>query len=330
MKMKEYRSDDLESSQMSISYWSGQGDEDAKLKARPDYYSLSNTHMLIQDVSNAVLPAPGYTKAKYEIQLAPTNADLEDLIVKALRDRGHRRSLTDAAYDFFQECASTMTAFGRADYEIVYLSNTEGKIIAFALSRIQPLTLVSRRGRVWQYVPKRIAHERDLSSQYVKLVPEDVVSFRLPMHVQRHHRRMMESLAFMSINFLPDFTMTNLKGETRVPFDLGEFSRVQKIALARSTREIGWNGRQLFRERILEYYFFYRHLVFERFKCEMRNSIVETLNLGIQRAGSQIGFEVGLNINGLATLTDIEDALRKLKDGEGDSFDEIMKPFIYY
>jgi len=96
------------------------------------------------------------------------------------------------------------------------------------LSRIQPLTLVSRRGRAWQYVPKRIAHERDLSSQYVKLVPEDVLSFRLPMHVQRNHRQMMESLAFMSINFLPDFTMTNLKGETRIPFELGEFSRVQK------------------------------------------------------------------------------------------------------
>ncbi len=329
MNMRQYRSADLESSQKSIWYWSGQGDEDAKLGARPDYYSLSHTHMLIQDVSNAVLPVPGYTKAKYEIQLVPTDANLEELIVKALKDRGHRRSLTDAAYDFFQECASTMTAFGRADYEIVYLSNAEGKIVTFTLSRIQPLTLVSRRGRVWQYVPKRIAHERDLSSQYVELVPLDILSFRLPIHFQRKHRQMMESLAFMSINFLPDFTMSNLKGETRVPFDLGEFSRVQKIALARSTREIGWNGRQLFRERTLEYYFFYRHLVFERFKCEMRNSIVETLNLGIQRAGAKIGFEGSLNIVGLATLADIEHALSRLEDGGGDSFDEVMKPFIY-
>ncbi len=62
----------------------------------------------------------------------------------------------------------------------------------------------------------------------------------------------------------------------------------------------------------------------------MRNSIVETLNLGIQKAGAKIGFEGDLNIIGLVTLTDIEDAFRKLEDGRGDSFDNVMKPLIYY
>jgi hypothetical protein len=319
--------DDLISTRRSISYWIREDSADSRLKNVPDYYSLSDTHMLIQDVSVSVLPVPGYGKRKYEVVVEPMNLDTQRQISQALKDDRHGRGLTNAAYDFFQRCSSTLIAYGECYYEVVYLQDSLRRPVKFLLLPIHPLTIIRRGKRILQYIPKQIANERGLANQKVELSAEDVLRFALPTYVMRKHRFMMESLAFSSVNFSPDFVMSNLKGETNVPFDLEVFSRARKIALARATREIGWSGRQLLRNEMLEYYMFHRHLVFEKFKCELRNQIIDVLNSGIARAGKLIGFDGHLVIQGLPTIPEIDQALERLQAGHN-SFDEVMKPFI--
>jgi hypothetical protein len=284
--------------------------------------------MLIQDVSNAVIPVPGYSKRKYEVMLTPPDEKAEKLIASALKDERYPRNLTNASYHFFQACAGTMMAYGESYYEIVYSMSAAKIPVAFRFVSIHPATVVSRRGRLWQHVPAEVVRERGIPSQNIELPIDSVLTFRLPPNVQRNHHFMMESLAFSSVNFMPEFTMTNMRSETNIPFDLKSFSQNRKMALARATRDIGWSGRLLFREEILEYYFFYRHLIFEKFKCVMRDMIVNTLNIGINKAGALIGFDGQLEIHGLPTLTEIEQSLARLRAGDK-SFDEVMKRYIY-
>src|SRR5208337_4313626 len=49
-------------------------------------------------------------------------------------------------------------------------------------------------------------------------------------------------------------------------------------------KKIGWNVRQLFEDDMLEYYILHRRLLFEKFKIELRQSILATLNIGLGRA----------------------------------------------
>lgn len=319
--------DKLTSSQQSVFYWSEEDSEDSKLRERPNYYHLSNTTMLIEDVANSIVPVPGYSKKDYSFRLEPTDDQAEEIVARALKHERYRSDLTDAGYDFFQQCSSTMMAYGRADYEMVYLSDAGGRALSFRLVLIQPLTLEFKGKRLLQYVPKRICVERGISTQYVELNAENVLTFELPQYMRDNYRHMMESLAFMSVNFMPTFTQTNLRGETKIPFDFTEFSRTHKLALAQATTEIGWHGRQLFREEILEYYFFYRDLLFEKFKAEMRGTILKTLNAGIERAATKIGFQGSLEIEGLPTMKEVQSALEGLEAGDT-SFEKVMKPFL--
>lgn len=325
--MSDYRRRGLRSSQRSARFWTEQCDEDPRLRKRIDYYRLSHTHMLIRDVSNTVLPVPGYSNKKYEVRLTPADASAERLIREAIGERRPRGTLTDAAYDFFQQCAATVMAFGSGHYEVVYLSNADGKVVAFSLEPIQPLTVVLRRGRLYQYVPSTTG-SGNTASHYIELDGETVLTVDLPDHVRLSYKHMMESLAFLSINSVPSFVRADMSSQTNSSFVFREFNSTQTRAIAQSTREIGWSARGLFRKETLEYYFFHRHLIFEKFKCEMRMCILDRLNSAIKAAGVRVGFEGRLEIAGLPTLAEIEASQERLSAG-GSPFEDVMKPYIY-
>lgn len=320
---------ELVSSQRSVFYWSEDDEIDPTLSRRPNYYYLSNTTMIIEDVTNSIVPVPGHSKKDYCFRLGSHDRHAEEIVARALRQEHYRDDLTDAGYNFFQQCSSTVMAYGNADYEIVYFTNPDGQTVNFRLLLIQPQTVVPKGTKLLQYIPKRVRIERGISGEYVELNPEHVLTFELPSYVREKHAHMMESLAFMSVNFLPTFTQTNLRGETKIPFDFDEFRRIHKMALAQATKDVGWPGRQLFREEILEYYFFYRDLLFEQFKAHLRKSILETLNIGIKQAATKLGFQGLLEIDGLPTIEDAESALRALAAGDT-SFEKVMKPFMNY
>ncbi len=99
------------------------------------------------------------------------------------------------------------------------------------------------------------------------------------------------------------------------------------LALAEAGKLIGWNARGLCQEQTLEYYEIYRKLLFERFKIELRTSILGTLNKGLDKAGQKLGFSGQLEIEGLPTLKDIEAAQAHLAVGD-QPFREIVEPFL--
>jgi hypothetical protein len=96
--------------------------------------------------------------------------------------------------------------------------------------------------------------------------------------------------------------------------------------LGEAVKPIGWNARGSFNDCVLFYYWIHLMIRFERFKIELRDAMLNTLNDGIQRVGQKIGFNGKITIDGLPTLADVDAAIVNLKSGTM-AFSDVMKPF---
>ncbi len=328
--MKGRRASTLQSSQQSIFYYSDVvGQDDAVLCRRPDYLRCLYPSMLIEGVVHHLIPSSSHNTA-FRVMIEPADAKAEQLIAVALNQDDYHTDLAGATHDFFVQCAQTVMAFGEATYELVYLSNPDdGAVIEFQLVFIQPLTVMRQRGQLVQYIPAEVARARK-GSQYIPLAPDRIITFPLPTSVQKGFGAMMEGLAFLSNHKIPDFVFqAGDDGSRRTPFDLTAHIHLEKQALAEAGKLIGWNARDLFREETVQYYDLHRALVFERFKVELRITLLEKVNEALTLAGQKMGFSGQLRMSGLPTLKEVEEAQAHLSAGDR-PFGEILKPFRMY
>lgn len=297
----------------------------------PNYDDSHYTRMLIEDVRNGVMP---YSGSKWSAvgRIDPPNPEIEALVEDGISRNDYRRDFYEVIAEFVQECAAWMMTYGKAIYEIAYMHDANDKPVAFVLVDILPSSVKAERGKLRQYVPESVVGELELASDIIELSPENFFTFELPEYMRDEYAPMMGALyAQGSLTSMPDFVLSSMKGEIRpVPYDLKKFSRDQKMAVAEATKVIGWNARQVPNDEFkTEYYDLHRFLRFERFKLEMRNSILLTLNEAITRAGKQLGFEGKIIIEGLPTLTDIQDAQKALAQGSK-KFIDVINPFLAY
>jgi hypothetical protein len=328
--MKGRRASNLQSSQQSIFYYSDVvGQNDAVLRRRPDYLRCLYPSMLIEDVAYHILPSSGHNTA-FRVTLEPAEAKAEKLIAAALNRDDYHIDLASATRNFLVQCAQTVMAYGEATYELVYLSNRDdGTVVEFQLAYIQSLTVMRRRDQMVQYIPAEVARARK-GSQYIPLEPDRIIMFPLPASVQRDYGPMMEGLAFLSNHKIPDFVFqVGDDGSRQTPFDSTAHIHLEKQALAEAGKPIGWDARGLFREETLEFYDLYRALAFERFKIELRTTLLEKVNEVLTFAGQKVGFSGQLQISGLPTLKEVEVAQAHLSAGDR-PFQEILKPFRMY
>lgn len=91
--------------------------------------------------------------------------------------------------------------------------------------------------------------------------------------------------------------------------------REQGELFATVTEPIGWNVRRLFKDNHLEPYDVWRDLRFLEFKIRLRDLIIDRLNQALREVGGRLGFEAAVELNGLRTLAEVEEAKDGLRTG---------------
>lgn len=317
-------------SRQSVFFYWDSVPRDACLRRPPDYHRQMYPHMLIEDVQYSIMPIGGRVhKGHFAVSLIPHEPAVEAVIIAALCSEHRGRSLAEATCDFVAECAYLVMAFGEAFYEIAWFVAPEGSVNAFRLALVPPCTARRRWGKLIQQLPKAVATERSVE-RLVRLPQEDILHFVHPFHRPGELRRVMRSLSALSILPDPSFAMQPLQSEhDRVPYDLDRHVGAWKVAVAAITKSIGWDARDRAPEGVLGYYTMQRRLRFERFKIQLRDAIMATLNRGLQRAGMRLGFTATLQLEGLPTLADVDTAESRLQTGAA-PFGEILEPFNRY
>lgn len=295
-------------------------------KPRKMYGQTLRGRMLVEDVGNELVPfrRPG----GFGISIEPANVNVEGIVADGLGRDGYERDLVDAVRGFLREAAESLMAFGEATYEVVYYSDAEAeKAVAFDLSFIAPWT-VSRSGESWiQKVPED--YSRRIGSPTRIVLPSDsVVWISPPRSIGRYLTRMMADLDALGESLPPSFALPSASGGPAViGFDFQNWNRTQLIAVAHATRECGWPGRNLFSDKISEFYYVRRCLDFERFKLNLRESILSRVNEALQIIGNQIGFSAHIVIRGLPDSAMIDASMAALESGSASS-DEVLKPYL--
>jgi len=330
--MKRKRRTNLERSQDSVAYV-----PDAVLKNRTnisnrsEYLDKFYARMFIEDVKLGIMPFGGRTsKNQFLVSLEPSNSEAQQIVEAALSPGEYRNGLTSEVCDFVAQCAVELLLFDTSTYEIVYLSEEEaGKLVGFEFVRINPITLFRRGNVLRQVLPDELATKLGKPG-YTEFKPERILVFKLPTNIQGKIGPLMKSLAVLSPPTMPDFFMNELASGSRdTPYDAKAHIHMHKVALANATKLFGWNARLMVLGESLEYYFVHRSLLFEQFKIELRETILETLNEGVNRAGGQLGFQAQIRVTGLPSMIDVSTAFDHLQKGDI-PFVDILEPFRGY
>ncbi len=234
--------------------------------------------------------------------------------------------LSDALADFLHDCAYAVTAFGEAFYEIVYWSEAEtGRFEDFELRPIAAGTVRRQRGGFVQHVPPAVA-QRWGAPERIELAPDHVLAFLPPVVYRAGFATMLQTLATAdALAAAGGALRRRIRDSAPVPFDPGLHAAY--LAVARSTRAIGWNVRRLIFGEVSDYYLTLRQLRFERFKCLLRDDIIATLNDGLVRVGARAGFTARIAVEGMVTTEDVDEADAHLALADR-PFDDVLKPFL--
>ncbi len=318
----------LRRSQRSVSYSADMVGQDDPVTP-PDYMSELYPSMLIEDVALAIMPVGGHSEnSRFRVSVEPPDRRAEGLVNDAIARHGRAGTLAESACDFLYSCSRTMLSYGRATYELVYLSREdEAKAAAFELVSIPALTVCRRGRKMVQHIPAEEARRRGVPRR-IELEGDRVLTFELPRRIRNEFGRIMGTLSRLSKQFIPEFALEQTEDPSkRVPYDSGVHIREMHLAIARAGKVIGWNARETFVDEVLEYYWMERQLRFEQFKADLRKSILEVLNDGLKRAGRELGFEVEIKIDGMPTTDDVRAAREELGKGTR-TFREILNPFM--
>jgi len=286
------------------------------------------TRMFIEDASLGVMPIGGRSRRKsFKVELAPAPTPAaRDVIVYGLAANLHsyREDLASTVCEFVRRTAAQICASDRATYEIVYLGEPDSqRAVGFELVFIPEEQLLRRRGRTFQIIPSDIAAERGTDTK-IQFDDGDLVTVDAPLGFRKGLPKMRSGLLRLG-----DFPLTGLvmeASENKMPYDFKAHERAMKLAFADVVRPVGWNGRGTFNDCVLSYYWIQRAVSFERFKIEIRESILAGMNEALRRVGAKFGFEAQLRVAGLPTVKDTEEARTKLRSGEM-AFTDVMDVF---
>lgn len=281
-------------------------------------------HMFPEDVSLGIMPIGGRSNRKsFVIALSPSDTRAEEIVAEGL-GREHRESLQEAVCDFFQSVAANLCFSERAAFEIVYFEEPGTQALTgFELVLLDPSQLIEKRGTTYQIVEPEIAKELN-APELIFLPAEDLVVFTPPREFAKNLRDVRANLTELDRLRLPEIMLEATK--KRIPYDFKSHERSQKLALVEAIKPIGWNARGSFSDCVTSYYWIRLLLKFERFKIELRHSMLATLNEAVLRIGQKLNFAGRIEISGLPLRVDVTDALRKLDSGER-PFTEIMEVF---
>jgi hypothetical protein len=244
--------------------------------------------------------------------------------VAGLNGRNFRDSLANALYDFFRMTAATLCVVDRLVFEIVYFEDPQtGKPVRFELTFVNAKQIIEKGGRVYQFVPPEVAKEENMP-ELIPLAREDLIVFRPPADFQKPLRDIRANLLQLDKMRFPEIMLDATK--RNIPYDFKAHQRSMKLALVEAVKPIGWNARGSFTDCVLSYYWIRNLLTFEKFKVQLRNTMLATLNDGLHAIGQKLDFKTQIKIDGLPTFADVETAIENLNSGSM-AFTEVMNPF---
>ena len=278
---------------------------------RFDYYASLYPSMFLEDVANEVLP---YSRKKL-MNLVISDDSKRELILQGLTNSDQYGDYLFRLWQLINQIVKGLIIQGFSPYEIVYWSDKDGKVQKIGLEWINPLSAKVKRDGIVQYIPSSLWRESGYP-RTCKIGLEDVILFRMPNY--RMVKRVLRSLKLMSDTTLPWFKLEkDMQDFSNRFFDFEHFRKLQQLYFLKITKDIGWDGRDVRTDSILEYYKIEKYLRFHEFALAIRKCILDGFNSALKRIGDRLEVSARLEVTGLPDASLIESLRRDLRNGVG-------------
>jgi hypothetical protein len=279
-------------------------------------------YLLRQDLNSVIPDEFGRDTNSAANVIGPDSARVTPLITSALRQRQSHSSISDAIRGFVNAMAQHLVLSGPATYEIVYCyPNAQVGVTmmpsTFRLESIAPGTFSKHGDTPIQYVLEADGNHWDKATglKYIELDPETLVTFRLDRPIETAVRKLVDFLREAALHKNHQATFTGQSMADSTPHNFSKNPIEWSDQLATHTEPIGWNVRGLSKDNHLEPYEVWRQLRFLEFKVRVRDQIIQGVNAMLTDVGHHMSFEATVEIHGLPTLRDIEEAKDDLRTG---------------
>ena len=292
---------------------------DSALEARMRAASPAGTYaFFLHEDLDRVMPYNMGHPGRFQARVTgPDALKAQPLIEQAFSGEGWRPSLYDSVREFAATIARHLVFSGPVTYEIDYLyplAADSDRQAEFRLELVAPGTLSHHGRQPIQYVPAAYGGSRDKTGMtYVELDPATLITFRLGAAEEATVREIINFLKTASALDGPGARLMAQGGDA---YSFAEHQRKRGELIAKITEPIGWNARDLFKDNRLEPYDAWRKLRFLEFTIKIRGLIVERLNAAIAQVGNRLGFRAAIELEGLPTLLDVEQAKNDLETGQ--------------
>ncbi len=286
---------------------------------RKPYPYHGDSHMFIEDMYTGIMPFMIYRgeREKYPAKIEPVQTPQKQrLIASGISQREHTYYVEDAICEFVRTTAHVLFSDGVAFYEIIYKRNEAGEIESFDFELLQPFYLFRFWKHYYQVVPWWEAKESRIRAQIVKIPAEKILRIDFPKQYggKRKIYSLLKRLWQLSKELVPEFQMEAMGKNENVGFDLNEFSRAKYLEVAKLTKDIGWNQRQLSGDNITEYYSMIRFLRGKKLEAAIRQEIISKLNEALNRPILNLGVKVAME--NLFSVEDVEKQEALLREGD--------------
>ncbi|PRB04733.1 hypothetical protein CQ047_16240 [Microbacterium sp. MYb72] len=225
--------------------------------------------------------------------------------------------LSDAFRDYI-EMALTLLSRGNLYLEIEYYRESDelsSRPVAFRLEALSPELVQTKFGKTFYWQPPS---DQNVESEHWTrelLDPARLITVSLPRDLRRTMDRALKiiQIADQDLDVMQRFTLG--KQGWGSGFDLQEYQRRSRNIVLRETREIGWPGRGLLTEGLLDPMKAWRAIQFAQLVARMRDIAQDGLQAAIARAGDEIGFEATMSLSGVLTQTDLDRLQNELGSG---------------
>jgi hypothetical protein len=273
-----------------------------------------NEFIFTRDLPIGVMPIRGIRGSEdYRAALDPPDDAVADRIVRLLDvGRFPRHGLAEALGEFVETTTRYLGYRGEVIYEIATTPDDDTGAAELRLIPLPPGRVIRTPWGFYQVIPKADRHQRG-KGWTVRIPRSKLWRMTLPHRLGgvRRHRRMLKMLRTRA-SPTPGLTLGRMDMGRGIGYDFSAHHRACSIGTERATRRWGTMPSFFRVEGTTEYFSFSRRLDFKRSQAELRDHVIEQLNLFLGR----LGFRHRIAVEGLVSPAEISEMMRRLQTGE--------------
>ncbi len=284
------------------------------------------SHTFIEDVKHRIFPYDFDKRTNVDISFIPNDKAIENKIISSICNRRMSVNKTEFIRKFLQQTIRDIFLFGHSIYEMI--REVDDNFEEYKIVNISDFNVAINKGNVNQIIPKeanneikvvKIPKEKCFIFEFPKKLFNDFDISKLNQIFNKYHKMELDSSLIIKY----------FQGEIK-NYDFTKHKRMIDLELCKILTPLSWTPRtisDLSEEKLIfRHYNVQRQLLFLRKIIELRGMIINFLQNIILSYSDLMGHRTELKIEGLTSLSDVDQKIKLWQEGSID-FKDIMDFF---